>query len=650
MRLGVHLLGSRAGYRTIGASTDLTEAERLALESLVFGQTTDAAFLASLEHEPSVLLRPLPTGRFALTRLFPGQTDDAGRTTLEMRSLILEGEDYQRLVKADLGKVLANAALWSARHFEAGRIVELANPPGGGIPSVGRGVLMVMDAFLRCQERGQATVLLDDSPEHRRVVLDFVRAIAKEDLFRMTWGVRLLSLAAAPSVATAAVGVDRSRRNTIGVDFRAAPATESIRYLLEHGAELAALPSARRLREAPIPTDDRSTGSGSGSARREAQRDHARRPLRGLPFVLIGAAVLFILLAVIMTVVLVSSRAGARFESDPGPPAPIDANRSAAPASPVRDGDPAQLPTGRRSVGEPPSRLPGDADRIPVPATGPSTQPPRAPTAPTHGAPIPAPPANAPPEPIAPQPTPSLPASTPPAAPPPADGGSGVPAPPTEATEPELSEQMILLERLAGERESAARLQAALKEETLALQKTLAGPRADVPWPDHPTQWSTEHCLAVEAALRKQMSTLTLLPLVFAADQVHALTSEQSRRFATRDEFLKAIPALVIGIEGIDAMLGDDLGNALATQQNAMSSMQRGNCARDLAVPLLRQSNELRQRLRPLIGTNRTGRPEDTVAGGNRKRLQAALRSGLQAYGDTLEPALAAALQPLAGK
>ena len=110
--LSRHIFGTVRGYQTLAASPDVTDEERLLLESFSFGQTDSRAYLDSLSTEPSFWSRPLPSGRRALTRVLRGEPDDQGRATLLFVTVLLSNDAWVNSLACDDTLLLTNNRLW----------------------------------------------------------------------------------------------------------------------------------------------------------------------------------------------------------------------------------------------------------------------------------------------------------------------------------------------------------------------------------------------------------------------------------------------------------------------------------------------------------------------------------------------------------
>jgi len=651
MRLGVHLLGSRDGYRTIAASPDISPDERATLEALVFGQTNDAAYLASLEREPAVFVRHMPSGRIAVTRLFAGARDDAGRATLELRTLVMDGGDYVRLVRADLERVLSAEALWSAARFVEGRTLEVASPPPGAPAPITQRELMVMDAWLQARGQPGATAVLDDSIDARRAVLAFVRAVAVEDLAHCRWGLRLLSLACDVDLATAVPHHERGRRVLMPVNLRGAPLLEPVRFLAGGSPLVAPLPASRQLLAAlslgESATVDSGASVGVGGVAGTAHRKARARNVAIAVLALVGAVVM--IAGVVIVVIVLNLRAGSSADaptssesSTPSAPAPrSDINPRAADATRREDR--------QRSEDAMREEERGGADRVS------SVAPSAAPAATVHRGPPPItapsiPPASAAPLPKAPVPAaPHAPTAPMPPSSPPTES-----APPQDATAPIDTDgeafTSALLDRIKAEERYAQSEFDLLVASTKLLQETLDGPEPGKRWDDHPTEWSKRHCTAAASALDDFDRALDRQSLVYLAPNLLRFVEAGANAIelsADRNEFLDAVPTIAAGLASLRLLSSEGGGNAFATRSNAVEALGHANCEGSLYAPIAKRTKAFSGRLRDFLGADPKGRPQADRVSGARKRLQAVLSAGLKAHGEDLAPAIVTQLKRL---
>lgn len=221
IRVGTHCFGSREGYRTIARSADVTDAEDAELRGFGFGQSSDRGFLEGLEREPSAFGRPLAGGRLAITRIFAGDPDEAGRATLELRTILVCVPDIAPLMRAGLGAVLQLPGLWDRGPFRKGSLREIvmpeeAPPTIGSDRAAARAIFEAWsEAVLPERHRSGEELALRPSEQRGLVVVEpetagsaAIAALASQlmptDLAKLRWGLRLLSTSGPVDVCTLA--------------------------------------------------------------------------------------------------------------------------------------------------------------------------------------------------------------------------------------------------------------------------------------------------------------------------------------------------------------------------------------------------------------------------------------------------------------
>ncbi|MEY5061847.1 MAG: hypothetical protein RIS45_1768, partial [Planctomycetota bacterium] len=202
----VHILGSRSGYTTLDATPALSAADRAELEVLGFGDIASSEAMAALETDASMVGRRLRSGRFAISRMLPGGTDDKGRPTTEIVSLVLDAQGYARAVGA-LELLAADPRVWRLARGAVARGCEL---PEQSAPASPRdlGVLRAFDVWTAARDRGALGVL---HASDAASLLAMVGLLDAADRAACRWGVGVLSLSAPVDVctlspSTAAVG------------------------------------------------------------------------------------------------------------------------------------------------------------------------------------------------------------------------------------------------------------------------------------------------------------------------------------------------------------------------------------------------------------------------------------------------------------
>jgi hypothetical protein len=304
-----HVLGSRDGYRSLATSSGVTAAELSELETLGFGQTSDQDFVQSLDRQPSAFCRVLSSDRVALTRCFAGFPDDAGRATLELRTIVLTANQYAELCVSGLDDLVGDSGRWSDGAFSAGRQIEL----GGHARSAQRPIthrdLALLDAWLLAAGNPGTFVAMPEHPESHRAMFSFLQVIHPKDRLRFQWGVRLLSSGLGIHVGTIAPGGSRGgRRRIVDLDPKQGPRSPAVRYLAESLREgsLSELPTVAALTVG---------GKQGGSAvKSEVTAPRSRSRKNGI---WIGSVALLLLAGGIGAVVLLQSGANDEPEQQP---------------------------------------------------------------------------------------------------------------------------------------------------------------------------------------------------------------------------------------------------------------------------------------------------------------------------------------------
>lgn len=142
-----HVFAHRGQYRTLLASDRLAPEELSQLEQFQFGQSNDAAYLDSLRQDPGLILRPLSTQRYALTRVTKGPQDASGRSTLAFVTLVFDRPAWESVISSNLmAFVSSGGATWD------GRTAQIEIKPLEPFP-LGEGYsVRVADAVVRSME------------------------------------------------------------------------------------------------------------------------------------------------------------------------------------------------------------------------------------------------------------------------------------------------------------------------------------------------------------------------------------------------------------------------------------------------------------------------------------------------------------------
>ena len=202
MRALTHLFGSVDGYRTMARAPGVTDAEDAALAALGFGSPRDEAEIDQLAGSPCIAARLLPSGRYAITRLFPGARDVAGRSTIERRTLVLETADWSTIAAGDVAATLADDRNWTRAAFAGGQPIELHGHASRDLlPQPTETERRVFDALLTAHEAGRCAAL-PCSSRWNDAVLRLPSLLPSSQAMLLGWGVGLWAVPAGVWVAT----------------------------------------------------------------------------------------------------------------------------------------------------------------------------------------------------------------------------------------------------------------------------------------------------------------------------------------------------------------------------------------------------------------------------------------------------------------
>lgn len=202
----VHLFGSAEGYQTLHASEGLDAPDRKFLETLGFGQTDALSYLDSLDSRPAAMGRPLPSGKFSLTRCFEGTRDQAGRRTLLFASIVFdEGEWWDHFVNRSWGLLHARK-IW--REVVGGKADRITIPHLGADDGAANRDLAIglLDAWLS-PTRGRRRVVVESSPSTDQSIASLACLIPQRDARLLAWGIRTLSSSAPVQVQSVATEI-----------------------------------------------------------------------------------------------------------------------------------------------------------------------------------------------------------------------------------------------------------------------------------------------------------------------------------------------------------------------------------------------------------------------------------------------------------
>ena len=207
IRVSTHLFGSTDGYHTLAKSADVSEAEDQALSIFGFGSPKSQDEIDQLAQHPSVAGRLLPGGRFAITRLFPGEPDVAGRDTVERRSILFSAHDWKVVVRCDLESLLQDNHAFEREAFtNAVEHSVRVNDSEDLLPNSGELERRLYDILLSTP-RHNACALVADDPANRRGLLQLLKLLPGNEASQLSWGLGLFAATPGVRIATASTSV-----------------------------------------------------------------------------------------------------------------------------------------------------------------------------------------------------------------------------------------------------------------------------------------------------------------------------------------------------------------------------------------------------------------------------------------------------------
>ena len=202
IQVSTHLFGSIEGYQTLFKSSDVSEIEERALSIFGFGSPKSKEEIDQLTQHPSVAARLLPSGRFAITRLFPGEADVAGRDTVERRTIIFSAHDWKFIVRCDIESLLKDENTFHRSMFESSKAHSVqVNDSEDLLPCAGELERRLYDILLSTP-RQNACALVADDPVNRQGLFKLLKVLPIQEACQLSWGLGLF--AAASSVAAGA--------------------------------------------------------------------------------------------------------------------------------------------------------------------------------------------------------------------------------------------------------------------------------------------------------------------------------------------------------------------------------------------------------------------------------------------------------------
>ena len=197
LQLDVHSFGSQQGYRMLAASPGVSEAELASLDPMTSGVAEVGPSAEVASRAMSMLVRTLPGGRIAVTRWFTGAQDDAGRPTVELRSILFSPQDWQAHGRRMARHLIEPHDVWDSAAFGTGASVNLAVPNGPSTPTE-RDVFRLADLV---RPGAMPLRLVDDRPM-REALFGLVEHMCPEEALHLQWGVGLSHVARGLDIMT----------------------------------------------------------------------------------------------------------------------------------------------------------------------------------------------------------------------------------------------------------------------------------------------------------------------------------------------------------------------------------------------------------------------------------------------------------------
>jgi len=273
IQVSTHLFGSIDGYQTLSKSADVTESEERALSIFGFGSPQTKQEIDQLVRHPSVAGRLLPSGRFAITRLFPGEPDVAGRDTVERRSILFTAHDWTHVLRCDIESLLQDAHVFDRQAFTSasGHSVHV-NDSQDLLPCAGDLERRLYDILLSTPPQNSCSLVADEQA-NRRGLLQLLKLLPNKEASQLSWGLGLFAATPGVRIATA------SNSAATGPNARWSSLTGPLR----HAEKIATLGMASQLRTSFL------TGQ---HAKEQTQSIAAQRVFRFLPWIVLGLLVI----------------------------------------------------------------------------------------------------------------------------------------------------------------------------------------------------------------------------------------------------------------------------------------------------------------------------------------------------------------------
>jgi hypothetical protein len=214
----VHLYGSSHGYQEISSSYGVQHNEKQVLDMFGFGEIASDEFAKSILQEPTVCGRPLPTGRIAITRLFPGENDVAGRSTLELRSLIINRKDWNYLRDGRIKSFCKDQSIWKRNRFtnKKSQILQCSFQKDTTNDNESNEYLSI---YSKVANNPVSTSAFKSSNDRDNGLLMLLQKLPDQDILNISWGIRMLSTGLNLTICSMHPKIDRINNVDI-IDFK----------------------------------------------------------------------------------------------------------------------------------------------------------------------------------------------------------------------------------------------------------------------------------------------------------------------------------------------------------------------------------------------------------------------------------------------
>ncbi len=197
-RVDIHVFGSKSGYGTVAESAGIRADEKGELEQFLFGEISTQDAIARIETHASMTARMLRSGRVAVSRMLPAGTDDGGRPTVEVVTLVVDARTYETRFGA-LSLLANDVSFWRDARARAASGVDWPVGPDPSPDPRDTELLHLLDAWMHALRSGSVAILPESTAP---ALLRFVATLDATDRARCRWGIGINSLSAPVDICT----------------------------------------------------------------------------------------------------------------------------------------------------------------------------------------------------------------------------------------------------------------------------------------------------------------------------------------------------------------------------------------------------------------------------------------------------------------